>query len=436
MRFIACALFLATAAFAQMEMPAGTRSTVEIEEQQKQLQTAEELLQQNEAAKARDLLQSILAKDGRNARAAYDLGFADEALKDTTAAEAAYRSAIASDKAQFESRFALGMLLAGKGDNAGAREQLLAATERTPASGDGALKASAWRALAHLDAGSNNEAARTELLAALKLSPETAEDRSLAAQLAAVSGDSSSAEAAYRRVLAQSPGDSEATLALSHLLVQSKKPAEAEGLLAASLQSHPADPSLTAQLASLYASEGKEAEALPLLEAANTAHPDQPSLQRMLARLYVQTKQPEKSSPLYEALVKATPDDPELLDEWGSSLVQQKRSMEAEAVLKRAVAKPDAFSSKEALAQAAAHLAFAAATNQDPETTIRAVELRNSILAPSASSLFLAAAAHDRLHHNKLAVALYRQFLQSANGRYPNEEWEAKHRIPALEHAK
>ncbi len=227
MRRAACALFLTVSALAQMQLPPGTRSTVEIEEQQKQLQAAEDLLQQNEAAKARDLLQTILSKDPKNARAAYDLGFADESLKDMTAAEAAYRSAITADKTQFESRLALGTLLANKGETAAAREQLLAATQLMPASGDNSLKATAWRSLAHLDTGTNNEAAQTELLEALKLSPETPEDRSLAARLAASSGNSADAESVYRRMLAQSPGDPEATLGLAHLLIQAKKTAEA-----------------------------------------------------------------------------------------------------------------------------------------------------------------------------------------------------------------
>jgi Tfp pilus assembly protein PilF len=430
------ALLLVTcSSFAQMQLPAGTRSALEVEEQQKQIQNAEELLQKNEAAKARDLLQAVLKGDPNNARASYDLGFADESLKDEAAAEIAYRSAIASDKSQFEARLALGLLLARKDKMAEAREQLVAATERTPIS-DPANKGVAFRALARLDAGKNNEAARDELLQALKLSPETSDDREVAAQIASSSGDSADAETVYRRVLTDTPGQIDASIGLARLQARSARFSDAETTLNKALETHPGDVTLSTQLASIYGAEKKAAAGLPLLEAAHTAHPEDPNVARMLARLYVQTGVPEKSLPIYETLLKTAPDDVELLDDYGDGLMRSKQFAQAEDVLKKAVARPDAFSSKESLAGAAAHLAFAASANQDAATALQALSIRDSIAPPSASSLFLAATAHDRLHHTKLSVDLYRQFLKAANGSYPNEEWEAKHRILALEHAK
>jgi hypothetical protein len=50
--------------------------------------------------------------------------------------------------------------------------------------------------------------------------------------------------------------------------------------------------------------------------------------------------------------------------------------------------------------------------------------------------LFLEATAHDKLHQFKQATDLYKQFLSVANGNFPDEEWEARHRLIALEHAK
>ena len=56
--------------------------------------------------------------------------------------------------------------------------------------------------------------------------------------------------------------------------------------------------------------------------------------------------------------------------------------------------------------------------------------------ARSPWRLFLAATAHDKLHEVKLASDLYKQFLSVANGRFPDEEWEARHRLITLEHMK
>jgi hypothetical protein len=54
----------------------------------------------------------------------------------------------------------------------------------------------------------------------------------------------------------------------------------------------------------------------------------------------------------------------------------------------------------------------------------------------SPSSLFLAATAHDKLHQVRQATDLYKQFLSVANGKFPDEEWEARHRLITLEHMK
>ena len=88
------------------------------------------------------------------------------------------------------------------------------------------------------------------------------------------------------------------------------------------------------------------------------------------------------------------------------------------------------------LATVATTLAFAASQNNAPRTTLQALEIRDKVLPQSPPSLFLAATAHDKLHQTKQAQDLYKQFLSVANGKYPNEEWEASHRLIALEHMK
>lgn len=421
---------------AQMQMPAGTTSPLALAEQQKQLEQAEDLLRSNHLAEAREELLKIVHDSPKDARAQYDLGYAEEALQHTAEAETAYRAAIAADAKQFESRLALALLLGRKGDLAAAREQLAIAVTLTPLTGGDAVKAEAYRALAQIDAGKQNADAAQELAQAIKLSAETAEDRQLAARIASASGDATDAETAYRSLLKSSPGDAEASSGLARLLMQQNKLPEAEAVLKTAADAHPDDLSLTAQLASVYGAQGKAEAALPLLEKASAAHPNEPALTRMLARLYVQTGQPQKAAPLYEALLQKTPKDVALMDDYGNCLIRLQRPADAQKVLQAAMADTSAFADKDLLAQTAAHLAFAASANHDADTVLRALAVRDGILAPSASSLFLAATAHDRLHHTKLAMDLYRQFLKAADGKYPNEEWEARHRLIALEHAK
>ncbi|WP_433964197.1 hypothetical protein [Tunturiibacter gelidiferens] len=67
---------------------------------------------------------------------------------------------------------------------------------------------------------------------------------------------------------------------------------------------------------------------------------------------------------------------------------------------------------------------------------MQALAIRDKVLPQSPSSLFLAATAHDKLHHTKQATDLYKQFLSVANGQFPDEEWEARHRLLTLDHMK
>jgi hypothetical protein len=46
---------------------------------------------------------------------------------------------------------------------------------------------------------------------------------------------------------------------------------------------------------------------------------------------------------------------------------------------------------------------------------------------------FLRATAYDHLGDKKQAAADYHLFLDAANGKYPDQEWQATHRLIAIE---
>jgi tetratricopeptide (TPR) repeat protein len=428
-------LFVAIPAHAQL--PAGTTDTTAQPQpapQDPQRAQATEALDKQDYPTALKLLTALAEKNPTDAHLLYDLAFTQDALDHTTDAEATYRRAIAADATYFEPHLALGLLLARGGKLPEARTELALATTLTTANQP--LKARAFRALARIDRASDPATASDELLAALKLSPETPDDILLSGELAEASGDPTSAELAYRRLLAVDPKNQDATAALIHLLLTQKKPDQAETLLTAALANDPDNLTLNAQLASLYEQQGKSAQALPIVEKLHAAHPGDAALTRLLARLYTLSDQYDKAATLYAALVVATPQDVTLVDDSADALIHLRKFAEAEALLKRAIAEPSAFPSKDDLALAAGHLAFAASQNNDPATTLQALEIRDKVLPQSPSSLFLAATAHDKLHQAKLASDLYKQFLSVANGKFPDEEWEARHRLLTLEHMK
>jgi Flp pilus assembly protein TadD len=417
------------------QLPAGTTDTTvqpQATPQDPLRAEASAALNKQDYATAARLLATLAAKNPNDAHLLYDLGFSQDALDQTAAAEVSYRRAIAADASYFDPHLALGLLLARTGKHDLARAELVTATGLT--TDNQALKARAYRALARLDQASKPAVASDELLSAMKISPETPDDILLSGELAEASGDAAAAEAAYRRLLATNPQNHDATAALTHLLIQQHKPDQAESLLTGALTKDPENPTLNAQLASVYDEEGKTAQAIPLVEKLHTAHPEDPDITRLLARLYSSSQQYDKAAPFYAMLLASSPYDPTLLDDSGDAQIHLHNFAEAESLLKRAVAQPADFPNKESLGEAASHLAFAASANNDPETTLQALEIRATVLANSPSSLFLAATAHDKLHHKKQAADLYKQFLNVANGKFPDEEWEARHRLITLDH--
>ncbi len=433
--------FILVTSPSQAQLPAGTTDTTQQPQPQKQdplLTQASDALDKHDYPTALKLLTALSEKSPNDPHLLYDLAFTQDALAETpdqtTAAETTYRRAIAADPTYFDPHLALGLLLARSGKLSLARTELLKAT--TLNTDNPLLKARAFRALARIDQTSNPATASDELLSALKLSPETADDILLSGELAEASGDTASAEAAYRRLLAVDPQNHDAAAALTHLLLHQQKPDQAEALLTAALAKDPDNPTLNTQLASLYEQQNKTAQALPIVEKLHSAHPDDPAITRLLARIYSRDQQYDSAAPLYAKLVASSPNDLSLLDDYADTLIRLKRFAEAEDLLKRATANPSAFSTKDDLGNAASHLAFAASANNDPTTTLQALTLRATVLPNSASSLFLEATAHDKLHQFKQATDLYKQFLSVANGNFPDEEWEARHRLIALEHAK
>jgi tetratricopeptide (TPR) repeat protein len=388
------------------------------------------------------LLNPYLSAHPEDARGHFDRGYAEDAQNHTQAAEEDYRKAISLDPRQFESRLALGLLLASRSAAdpavaAEARTQLQAATELQPEPPNPGAQGQAYRALARLIYKSEPEAARQALLAALKLTPETLADTLLTAEIADAAGDPETAEQAYRGVLA-SAGDSapatgeaalQATTGLAHLLIQAQKYPEAELILRRALVHNAADPVLNSQLARVLMAEDKSQEAIAVLENLHAGQPGDRNVTRMLADLDTQSGQAAKADPLYVELMNnsgSPAPDESLLAARGDNLVRQQRFKDAVLVLQQATTLDpqdgNAWSS----------LAFAASEDHQPKMVLDALEMRSKVMPETPATYFLAATAWDTLHQTKHAVEMYKQFLAVAAGKFPDEEWQAKHRLVAL----
>jgi predicted Zn-dependent protease len=175
------------------------------------------------------------------------------------------------------------------------------------------------------------------------------------------------------------------------------------------------------------AAEGKNEEAIAELQAGAKFAPADASLQRDLADLYVAAGKNDEAEKAYRILLAAQPNDAGLHDALGQSLLRQKKFVDAQKEFLAAVKlKPD-------YGEAYGDLAFAASQNNDPGLALKALDARAKLLPESAITYFMRASAYDHLLDVKKAVANYHLFLQGANGKYPEQEWQAKHRLIALE---
>jgi Flp pilus assembly protein TadD len=399
-----------------------------------QVAEAEAALEQQDYKTAEAKLKVLAAADPQDGRVLYDLGFAEERNGEDADAAKAYAGSAAAIPGFAEPRVALGLLDARSGRAEAAHKELLEAANLETAAPE--LRARALRALAHLDESSQPGAAREELLAALKLTGETAGDVLMGAELAERAGDPADAEPAYRRALKLMPDDVDAISGLAHVLQQEGKLPEADAVVSDGLKAHPGDARLVAQAVSLYAAEGKESKAIPMLEQLRASDPKiaaDAGTTRLLAQLYYVSGDNAGAEKLYAGLVAAEPDDPTLLDALGSAQVKLGQDAAAEATLSRAVAMRAAFHDDKAWGEAAAHLAFAASKNNDPKMCLQALAARATVLPNSPTSLFLEATAYDNLRQNKEAARAYRAFLAVADGKFPDQEFQARHRLVALE---
>jgi predicted Zn-dependent protease len=396
-----------------------------------QVAEAEAAIVKSDWKTAETKLDAWLTTRPNDARALFDAGYVADAQNRTDDAAALYRRATEADPKSFEAHLSLGLLLARQGKLTDARPELEAATTLDPGEAGLVLKARAWRALAEIDKPDPDHPgdptqASSELLEALKLTPETSADTLLAANLAESTGQLEAAEAAYRRLLTKDPGSSAANAGLAHLLMARKQYPDAETLLRAALTKSPDNPTLSAQLATVLAAEDK-AEALPLLQNLHTLHPQDAAITRMLAEVEAQAGDAAGSDKLYTTLLASQPNDTELLVAHGQNLIRQLKYAQALAVFDKATsldpANGDGWSG----------LAFAASKTDRPAVALHALTMRSKFLPEVPSTYFLWATSYDTMHDKGDAIAYYHHFLESANGKFPDQEWQANQRLLLLE---
>ena len=419
---------LAVSACAQTQTHTTIRHHREvIEEQPAEIAQAEDAIEKNNFAAAETLLKKALDRDPKNYLAWFDLGFALNRLGRTEDSIHAYRQSVAAKPDVFESNLNLGLMLA-RSNNLDAERFLRAATALKPTDHTEEGQARAWLSLGRLLENSKPEEALAAYQKAGALTPKDPEPHLSAGLLRERVKDFPGAETEYKQVLALDPRSTEAVIGLTNLYMKSDRIGEAEPLLRRLAADRPDDAGIHLQLGRVLAAQGKKDDAIPEIQTALKHSPNDTEAQRDLADLYANTGKNDLAEAAYRPLVTANPSDAELHRGLGQALLRQKKFPEAQQELLAAVRLkrdwPDVY----------VDLAFAASENKNYELTVRALNGRAMLNSDMpAVCFFLRASAYDHLGDYKQAAVDYHLFLDSAKGKYPDQEWQARHRLIAIE---
>src|SRR5579863_4301671 len=390
------------------------------------LTAAETDIDKQDYASAEPLLKQYLEEHPSSYSAWYDLGYVYHGMGRSEDSIAAYRKSVAAKPDLFESNLNLGLALATTGQP-DAEQFLRAATQLKPTSGSMENSKRAWMALGNLLASSKPDDATAAFQQAAMLDPKDPEPHLLAASLLEKEHHAAEAEKEYQQALTLAPGSSDALAAVTNFYMAQKKFGDAETLLRKLAVLHPNDASVHLQLGRMLAIAGKNDDAAVEMEAGLKLDPSDSKAERDLADLYADSKKYDQAQKLYGALLTSYPKDADLHYGLGRMLLKQKLYPQAEQELLQTVQlKPD-------LGSAYGELAIAADENKDYALAIKAVDTRAKYLPEVPVSYFMRATAYDHLQDVKQATKYYHLFLDAAGGKYPDQEWQAKHRLIALE---
>jgi tetratricopeptide (TPR) repeat protein len=291
---------------------------------------------------------------------------------------------------------------------------------------------------------------------AAKQKPDQARPQRYLGDALLASGDLDGAGAAYRAALAIDPKMGAAELGLGQSLLRQKKLDEAlphyrqAAALNPRLNSYlleigaaysganqpdkaiellngfPNDPGAREELGRLYLKAGRPSDAVGAFEAAVLLSPT-PSNYLALATAYLQNKQPDSAEPILQKALAANPNDFEIHMALGRIRRDKRQYTDAATEFLAATrVQPD---SVQAWNEAAAALVLG---KQDPQA-LAALDRVHNLNADTAGDYFFRAIVLDRQHQVKPALASYQRFLAMAQGKYPDQEFQARQRSRILE---
>jgi tetratricopeptide (TPR) repeat protein len=391
-----------------------------------ELVQAEAAIEKQDYATAEPLLRKVVEQQPENFAAWFDLGFLYNATGKTDDSIAAYRKSVAAKPSVFESNLNLGLMLA-KSHQPDAEQFLRAATRLKPTSHVSEGQARAWLSLGHVLETTNPDGAIDAYKQAALLDPKDTEPHLSAGPLLENQNRFADAEQEYKQAFAIDPSSIDALTGMANIYMRGHRYTEAEEILRKLVALHPSDAGAHMQLGRMLAADGQNEPAIAELQQALKLSPNDASVQMDLADLYTNANKFDLAEAQYRSLLAAKPNDPDLRYGLGRLLLKQHKFPEAQKEILAAL------QIKPSMGTAYGDLAAAAMETKNWDLVIKALDARAKLLPELPIGYFLRASAYDHLRQFKPAAENYHRFLETATGNYPDQEWQARHRLITIE---
>jgi tetratricopeptide (TPR) repeat protein len=363
------------------------------------------------------LLSQSVEKDPQDVYAQFNLALAYGASHQDAQATDGYRKTLVLKPKLYEAELNLGILLIRNQKSNEAIAVLEDAQSQKPTE----FRPAYFLAEAYLEAGQFAKA-EPAYKAALAIDPKSSVCELGIARAIAKQDRLADADPHYRKAGELDPHYRESVLELAALYEDRKQLAPAIEIY----KLFPESPNAQERIGGLLLDENKPGEAVAPLEFAVSKAPT-PANRAALVQAYVKSKHPEKALPFVEQLIAATPKDVELYLLRGRIYRDQRNFKEAARSFNIATnLKPD---SVEAWNEFSAMLI----SLEDYPQAIAALDHLREMKAEIPPHLFFRAIILDKMKQQKPAVEAYKRFLELAEGKYPDQEFQARQRVRIIE---
>ncbi len=380
--------------------------------------TGLQALDHGDFAQAQQIFAQLVAADPKDYSALFNLAISESALKRDGDAIGHYKQVLALKPGLYEAELNLGILeVRSHTDTTDAVSLLADAAKQKPT----VARPQRYLGEALLSQG-DLPGAQTAFESALRLDPKMSVAELGLGQTLMREGKLDDALPHYKQAVALDPANSSYLLEIGTAFAKSNRQQDAVDIF----QQFPNDAAARETLGNLYLEMNRPADAVVQFEAASKISPT-PANQVALATAYLKNNQADLAQPILERALAANPTDFDLRMVVGR-LHRDRREfpLAANLFVSAASLKPD---SVKAWNEAAS--AYVMAENYP--AALAAFDKVRALNAETPGDLFWRAIALDKLHQVKPALASYQQFLQVSQGKFPDQEFQARQRSRILE---